>query len=183
MNLNIDIFNRLNKKDNKYLSYLKRKGITDSVSLTVASKYKNIKVPTNTDLEIEKITDFKKYTLFVYNFTLDQVFENGIDVIRKGVPIPNNNDINSVCTKCPNFWILMNTLVSINSTDMAMIVKIPNDELTKADIYYRDGLTLRLLPEYNYGLAMIDRNNRLLINRDLFDYQTEYEDKNIRLAK
>lgn len=167
----------LKKENYRFIKYLKMNGIKDDISLADAKKNKNIIIPAQTDLVIKNMTDFKKETIFVYDIPFSSLIKEGNDLFMKGVPLSKNQDLNSVCTKCPNLWLLLKKLVSIKDT--GLLLKIPNDKVNTQELYYRDGLQLRIKPEFNRGIAIIERNNKLIIDTSFFPP----EEKTIKLAK
>lgn len=171
---------KMHKGDYKFVKYLKTQGIKDAISLAEAKKYKQVIIPAKTKDIIDNITDFKKETIFAYDISTIRLIEEGLDLINKGVPIPRNQELNSVCKNCPNIWLLMMKLVK--TKDTVMLLKIPNELVNSEDIYYHDGLELRIKPEFNCGLAFFERNNRLVIETSFF-HMAEEQEKALRLVK
>lgn len=170
---------KMQKGDYKYIKYLKANGIKDEISLLDAKKYKKIIIPKSTDETIKSMTDFKKETIFIYDIDPIRLIEEGMSLIKEGVPVPKDKDLNSICTKCPNLWLLLKKLVTIEGA--GMLIKIPNDKVNSQDIYYHDGLELKIKPEFNCGLANINKNNQVLIETSFF--APEKEEKTLRLVK
>ena len=151
----------------RYSAYLKKNGVTDEVSQSVAKKYDNVCVPFEVGKELENISDFKKTTMFVHKTSLSDITDGEkVDVFENGVTVPSNGTINirSISNMCSNFWTLMDKIASTGKDECSVLIKIPNDCLkgTKP-MYYSDGETVRLLPEFVFGIASIDKAGRINI--------------------
>ena len=172
----------LQKGGYRYSAYLKKNGVTDEVSQLVAKKHDNVCVPFDVGKELENISDFIRTTVYIHKTSIKNIIDGEkIDIFENGITVPTDVPINisNIASKCSNFWALMDKIASTDKDECSVLIKIPNDYLkgTKP-MYYSDGKSVKILPEFIYGIASIDASGKISIisnhnYTDTHDYPTD----------